>query len=68
MNDRVELDITCPNNHNQRVTFSSSEFEEALKMGGLEFHCNTCDTTWPPSGAEIAEVRKQLSNGSSAVE
>ena len=66
MDDRLEFEITCPNNHNQTVAFSPSEFEAALKTGALEFHCNTCDTNWSPSGAEIAELRKQLSKDSSA--
>jgi hypothetical protein len=65
MNDRLEFDIVCPNNHNQTVTFSQEEFEEALKSGALVFHCNTCDTDWSPSSEEIAKLRKQLSKNSS---
>lgn len=61
MSDRLEFDIVCPNNHNQTVTFSQEEFEEALKSGALVFHCNTCDTDWPPSSDEIAGLRKQFS-------
>lgn len=61
MNDRVEFEIVCPNNHNQTVKFSHEEFEEVLKSGSLVFHCNTCDTNWPPSGTEIAGFRKQFS-------
>lgn len=60
MDDRVEFEITCPNDHNQTVTFSREEFEGALKSGALVFHCNTCDTNWQPSRAELAEFRKQF--------
>ena len=35
MSDRLELEIDCPNNHNQTVEFSKEEFEEALKSGAL---------------------------------
>jgi len=28
---------------------SHEGFEEALKSGALVFHCNTCETDWPPS-------------------
>ncbi len=61
MSDRLEFDIVCPNNHNQTLTFSHGEFEEALKSGALVFHCNTCDTDWTPTSDEIAGVRKQFS-------
>jgi hypothetical protein len=61
MSDRLEFDIDCPNNHNQTVTFSREEFEEALTSGALVFHCNTCDTDWPPSSEEIADLRRQFS-------
>jgi hypothetical protein len=61
MSDRLEFDIVCPNNHNQTVAFSQEEFEEALKSGALVFHCNTCDSNWPPSSDEIADLRKQFS-------
>jgi hypothetical protein len=64
MSDRLEFDTVCPNNHNQTVTFSQEEFEEALKSGELVFHCNTCDTNWPPSSEEIAKLRKQFSKNS----
>lgn len=63
MNDRLEFEIACPNNHNQTVTFSQSEFDEALKSGALMFHCNTCDTDWSPSKEEIANFRRQFSKG-----
>lgn len=60
MNDRLEFDLVCPNNHNKSVTFSQEEFEDTLKSGGLVFHCNTCDTNWSPSGEEITKIRKQF--------
>lgn len=60
MNDRTDFEIVCPNDHNQTVTFSSKEFEESLKLG-LLFHCNTCDTDWPPSREDIALFRKHFS-------
>jgi hypothetical protein len=65
MNDRLEFDTVCPNNHNQSVTFSQTEFEESLKSDTLVFHCNTCDTDWPPSSEEIAKLRKHFSKDSS---
>jgi len=65
MSDRIDFEIVCPNAHDQTVTFSQKEFEEALKSGALVFHCNTCDTSWPPSHEEIAEFRKQFSKNSS---
>ncbi len=65
MGDHVEFEIVCPNNHNQTAAFSREEFEEALKSGALVFHCNTCDTDWPPSSEEIAKFRKQFSTNSS---
>jgi hypothetical protein len=65
MSDRVDFEIVCPNDHNQTVTFSHKEFEETLKSGALVFHCNTCDTNWPPSGDDIAKIRRVLSKESS---
>jgi hypothetical protein len=65
VSDRLDFDIVCPNNHNQTVEFSHEEFEEALKSGGLVFHCNTCKTDWPPSSEEIADLRKQFSKNAS---
>jgi hypothetical protein len=35
MSDRMEFEIVCPNDHNQTVTFSREEFEEALKSGAV---------------------------------
>jgi hypothetical protein len=64
MSDRVDFEIVCPNDHGQTVTFSQEEFEEALKSGALVFHCNTCDTNWPPSAEEITKFRKQFSKNS----
>ena len=65
MKDRLAFDIVCPNNHNQTVKYNQEEFEKALSSGALVFHCNTCDTDWPPSSSEIAELRKQFSDNSS---
>jgi len=58
MSHQLKFETDCPNNHNQTVTFSHEEFEKALKSGALVFHCNTCDTDWPPSSEEIAKLRK----------
>jgi hypothetical protein len=66
MSDRMDFEIVCPNDHNQTVSFTQQEFEDALKSGALVFHCNTCDTDWPPSGEEIAKIRKQFSKHSSS--
>ena len=60
MNDRLEFDFVCPNNHNKAITFSKEEFEDTLKSGGLVLHCNTCDTNWSPSSEEITKIRKQF--------
>jgi hypothetical protein len=64
MNERLKFEIVCPNNHNQTVKFSHDEFEETLKSGELMFHCNTCDTDWPPSGDEIARFQKEFAKNS----
>lgn len=64
MNERLDFEIVCPNNHGQTVTFSSEEFERSLKSGALVFHCNTCDSNWPPSQNEIAMFRKALASDS----
>jgi hypothetical protein len=61
MSDRFKFETVCPNNHNQTVSFSKTQFDEALKTDTLVFHCNTCDIDWPPSKAEIAELRKHFS-------
>ncbi|QOY91268.1 hypothetical protein [Paludibaculum fermentans] len=60
MSDRFDFEVVCPNNHNQTVTFRQEEFEEALKSGALVFHCNTCDTNWPPTSDQLAMFRKQF--------
>jgi hypothetical protein len=65
MNDRLEFETGCPNNHNQTVSFSQKEFEAALQSDTLVFHCNTCDTDWPPSSEEVAKLRKHFSKNSS---
>jgi hypothetical protein len=64
MSDHMDFEIVCPNDHNQTVTLSRGGFEESLKSGVLVFHCNTCDTDWPPSHEDIAKIRKQLSKNS----
>ncbi len=64
MSDRLEFEIVCPNNHNQSVKFSQEEFEDQLKSGNLVFHCNTCDTNWPPSEEDIARFRKEFAKNS----
>ena len=64
MKNRAELEIVCPHNHNQTVKFTQDEFEAALKSNTLVFHCNTCDTNWPPSRDEIAKMRKQFAKNS----
>ncbi|HWB83227.1 MAG TPA: hypothetical protein VG675_03735 [Bryobacteraceae bacterium] len=60
MSVRLELDTVCPNNHNQTVSFTQEEFEAALKSDTLVFHCNTCDTNWPPTSEEIARLRRRF--------
>jgi hypothetical protein len=64
MSDGRDFEIVCPNDHNQTVTFSREKFEAELKSGALVFHCNTCDTNWPPSHEDIAKIRKELSKNS----
>ena len=54
----TKFEITCPNNHNQTVSFTRDEFEATLSAGLLQFHCNTCDTNWEPSGKDIEQMRK----------
>jgi hypothetical protein len=61
---KLGFEVTCPNNHNQTVSFTKDEFEAALKSDSLVFHCNTCDTDWPPTTGEIAKFRKQFSQHS----
>jgi hypothetical protein len=64
MSDRIKFEIVCPNDHDQTVAFTEEEFEKALKSGALVFHCNTCDTNWPPSHDEIAKFRREFSKNS----
>jgi hypothetical protein len=64
VSNREDFEIVCPNDHNQTVTFSQEGFEEALKSGTLVFHCNTCDTDWPPSHQDIAAFRRQFAKNS----
>lgn len=64
--DSIQFETVCPNNHNQTVTFDKEEFEAALKSDALVFHCNTCDTNWPPSREEIAKIRKHFGESSPA--
>lgn len=61
MSDRLKFETVCPNNHNQTVSFSQTQFEEVLKSDTLVFHCNTCDTDWPPSKGEISKLHKHFS-------
>ena len=65
MSNRLDFEIVCPNDHDQTVKFSQEEFEDALKSGSLVFHCNTCDTDWPPTRQEITMFRRQFSKTSS---
>jgi hypothetical protein len=65
MHNRLAFEIVCPHNHNQTIKFTQDEFEALLKSGTLLFHCNTCDTNWPPSTEEIAAFRKQFAKSSS---
>lgn len=62
MTETCDFEIVCPNNHEQTVTFGREEFEKTIQSGALVFHCNTCDTNWTPSSAQIAEFRKTLSD------
>ena len=61
MSKTLDFEIVCPHNHQQTVAFSREGFEKTLKSGALVFHCNTCDTNWPPSHKEIAKFRKAFS-------
>ncbi len=59
MNDRMDFEIVCPNDHEQTVTFGRKEFEEELKSGALVFHSVIlCDANWPPSHEDIAKTVK----------
>jgi hypothetical protein len=63
--ERLKFEIECPNNHDQTVKFDQKEFEEKLKSGGLMFHCEVCDTNWPPTPGEISHFRKEFAKNSS---
>jgi hypothetical protein len=65
MSSRLDFDTVCPNGHNLTVAFNQEEFEDSLKSGTLVFHCNTCDTDWPPTSEEIAKFRKRFPESSS---
>jgi hypothetical protein len=64
MGDRVDFEIVCPNDHDQTIKLSREEFEAELKSGALVFHCNTCDTNWPPSHQDIAKFRREFAKRS----
>ena len=64
MSESTDFEIVCPNDHEQTVTFDREQFEAELKSGALVFHCNTCDTDWPPSREDITKIRKELSKHS----
>ena len=64
MSDRLNFEITCPNDHGQTATFNREGFEAALKSGAVVFHCSICDANWPPSHEDIARIRKELSRDS----
>jgi hypothetical protein len=59
------FEIVCPNNHDQTVKFSEHDFNAALSSGTLVFHCNTCDTDWPPSREDIVMFRKEFAKETS---
>jgi hypothetical protein len=60
MSVQHKFEIVCPNNHNQTVKFSQSQFNELLASGTLVFHCNTCESDWPPTREELVMFRKQF--------
>ena len=60
MPTETKFEITCPNNHDQTVAFTRDEFEATLSARLLQFHCNTCDTDWQPSGKDIEQFRRQF--------
>ncbi len=57
MAESVDLETTCPNNHNQTIKLTREEFEDNLASDALVFHCNTCDTDWTPTTEEIEKLR-----------
>jgi hypothetical protein len=58
--EKIEFEIVCPNAHDQTISLTEKQFEDELKAGVLEFHCNTCDKYWPPSHDNIAYFRRQF--------
>jgi hypothetical protein len=60
MSKQIKFDILCPNNHDQTVAFTREEFERTLSAGALQFHCNTCDTDFEPSGKIIEQFRREF--------
>ena len=60
MSQAREFEITCPNSHNQTVSFTLEQLDNDLKSDALLFHCNTCDTNWTPSRADIDKMRREL--------
>ena len=58
MSQAIKFEITCPNNHDQTVAFTREEFEASLSAGPLQFHCDTCDTDFQPSGKDIEKFRR----------
>jgi hypothetical protein len=64
MSHRLEFETVCPNNHDQSVTLTQEEFEKSLKSDALVFHCNTCEANWPPSGQDIAKIRREFAKES----
>ena len=63
MAETVDLETTCPNNHNQTISLSRDEFENKLTADSLVFHCNTCDTNWTPTKEEIRKLRSAFGEG-----
>jgi hypothetical protein len=61
MNDHLDYETVCPNNHNKTVHFTREEFDAALKSDTMIFHCNTCDTDWAPSSEDINKLKKFFS-------
>lgn len=62
MSEAHEFEVVCPNNHNQSVSFTREQFDDALKSEGLVLHCNTCDTNWTLSREQIDKIRKKLAD------
>ena len=56
----LSICCTCSFCRQHSVYCYKESFEQALKSGSLEFHCNTCDTNWPPTHEEIAHFRREF--------